>query len=354
MKVCYFGIYDPEYIRNKVNISGLEANGIKVIECIDRTPGLKKFLNLYKKHRAIRHDYDAMIVGFPGQLMVPFAKLITRKPVIHDAFVPLFDALVYNHKTVKKYSLKGLYYWLLDYVGVHLPNLVLTDTNEHAKYYIRHFKAKKNKCRPLYIGANTEIFKPIPRRRTDNDYIVEFHAIVYEEHGIDYILEAARILKNDHPDVKFVMIGASARYDAARKRAKNEGLENMLFAGRKPLKDIPQYIADADVCLGLFGKTEKTLRVIPNKAYEIIACAKPLINARTAAMTELFSDRENCLFCDLQSGDSLARAIVTLKNDEKLRESIAGQGYRLFQEKLTPIRIGKDLADILHSEFKIL
>jgi len=40
--------------------------------------------------------------------------------------------------------------------------------------------------------------------------------------------------------------------------------------------------------------------------------------------------------------EALAEAILTLKDDEKLRDKIAENGYRLFKEKLTPKAIGKE------------
>jgi glycosyltransferase involved in cell wall biosynthesis len=347
MKVCYFGNYDSEYIRNKVIITGLKANGVSVIECVDRSPGIRKFVNLFRKHWKIRNEYDIMIVGFSGQLIVPFAWILCRKKIVFDGFVPIYDALIYNHKSVKKHSLKSVFYWLLDFFAVHLSDLVLTDTNEHVNYYAKTFKAKKKKFNRLFIGANTDIFMPLERKRHNKDFIIEFHAIVYGEHGIDDILDAAKILKSKNFDIKFLMIGASRMYDQAKERAKHENLDNMEFVGRKPLKDIARYIAESDVCLGLFGKTEKVQRVIPNKAYEIIACDRPLVSVCSRAMKELFKNRETCMFTNLDNGESLADAIIELKSNDKLRKKISENGYQLFINNLTPKKIGENLISIL-------
>ena len=33
LTVLYFGVYDPDYSRNRVLIKGLKANGVRVVEC---------------------------------------------------------------------------------------------------------------------------------------------------------------------------------------------------------------------------------------------------------------------------------------------------------------------------------
>jgi len=347
MKICYFGTYESDYIRNRVLISGLEQNGVEVIHCRDTAPGLKKYINLWRKHKLIKNDYDVMIVGFSGQAMMPLAKILSRKKIVFDGLVPLHDAIVYNHKSIRPISLRALYYWLLDFIAAHLADLVLTDTAEHIFFYHRKFYVNQKKFLRLFVGADETIFFPRTHVKSKDDFVVEFHAFVYAEHGVDYIIDAAQILKSIHPDIRFVMIGASVQYDQAAERAKKLNLSNMEFTGRKPLREIPEYLAEADVCLGLFGKTEKTQRVIPNKAFEILASRRPLINSDGAGVRELLKNGENCILCEPASGQSLADAIIKLKNDSALRQKIADNGYELFRQSLRPVALGKQLKDRL-------
>lgn len=347
MKVCYFGVYNPNHIRNRVLIAGLIKNGVSVLECRDNSTGLSKYWNLYKKHKLIKNQYDIMVVGFSGQVAVFFAKLLTNKKVVLDAMVPLHDAMVYNHKQVKKISLKSLYYWLLDYTAVHIADMVMTDTVEHIKFYNKNFGLNKNKCFRIFVGADDSIFYPRKSNKISDKFVVEFHGFVYGEHGIDYIVEAAQILEKEDRDIQFNIIGASSQYDQAKVKAERLALKNIHFLGRKKFEEIPQIIADSDVCLGLFGITAKTKRVIPCKGFEIAASKRAYINVDGPGMRELFIDGENCLLCQPANAASLTRAILTLKNNPDLKDKIANNVHELFEEKLRPIILGKKLKDKL-------
>ena len=50
LAVCFFGIYNPKYSRNRVLIQGLEENNIKVIQCRTELKGVIKYFDLIKKH----------------------------------------------------------------------------------------------------------------------------------------------------------------------------------------------------------------------------------------------------------------------------------------------------------------
>jgi glycosyltransferase involved in cell wall biosynthesis len=47
------------------------------------------------------------------------------------------------------------------------------------------------------------------------------------------------------------------------------------------------YLHEADVCLGIFGTSDKAASVIPNKVFQILAAGKPLITRDSPAIREL-------------------------------------------------------------------
>ena len=53
MRVLYFGLYDPDYARNRVLISGLKKNGVDVIE-LRRKPSRFNIIKLFRAYDRVR------------------------------------------------------------------------------------------------------------------------------------------------------------------------------------------------------------------------------------------------------------------------------------------------------------
>ena len=81
--------------------------------------------------------------------------------------------------------------------------------------------------------------------------------------------------------------------------------------------------------LRIFGSTNKTKRVIPNKVYDYVSMRKPVITADTLAIRELFEDDE-LMLVKVADHLSLANAIMTLKDNRKLANDIAQKGIKNF------------------------
>ncbi len=339
MTVCFFGIYKPDYSRSRVLIRGLKENGVKVIKCnTENKGGIYKYLILIKKHWRVRKKYDAMIVGFPGYHAIILAKLLTRKKIILDAFFSMYDSEVWDRQNIKPRSLKASYYWTLDWLACKLADKVLLDANTHIDYFVKTFKIKKEKFIRVFVGSDDEIMRPAQiKKETKQDYfLVHFHGIATPLQGTKYILQAADLLENKN--IRFNIIGMKRRDPSLNARHKNVN-----FISYVPYEELKNYINKADVCLGIFGDTNKTQRVIPNKVYEALACKKPVITSDSNAVRELLKHQENCYLCKSADPQDLAKAILTLKNDAELRNKIADNGYNLFKDNLLPKHLVKEI-----------
>lgn len=167
--------------------------------------------------------------------------------------------------------------------------------------------------------------------------------------GVQYIIKAAKILEK-YPDLHFRIVGQGQTYPEMHKLASDLRVKNIEFIGRTPYEDIPRYIEVADMVLGIFGDTDKTLRVIPNKVYEAVAMAKPVITGDTPAARELFKDREDILLCKVMNEQDLSEKIVQLRNNKQLLNLIASNGYKVFNEQAKPRVIAQNLLKALIDE----
>jgi glycosyltransferase involved in cell wall biosynthesis len=346
MKVCYFGIYDPGYSSNRVFMRGLRENGVEVIECRSSKRGIAKYLDLIRQHRALHGAYDAMVVGYPGQQAAILARFLTRKPIVFDALVSFYDSLVFDRKTVGARSIEALYYWLLDWLSCCAADVVVLDTDAHINYFVETFGVRRGKFRRIFIGSDSSVIRPDASLR-NGEFTIHFHGFFNPLQGLLYIVRAAKLLEADN--VQFNIVGTGPKNMQPRVLADELGVHNINFSEPVSFEELNERIARADVCLGIFGDTDKARRVIPNKVFEALAARKPVITGRTPAVEELLVDREHALFCNGSDAEDLAEKIRELKRDPSLREHIAESGYRLFMERLQPEILGRELKNVIVS-----
>ena len=295
---------------------------------------------------AKKNKADIILVGFVGHPLVRLVKFSTRKPVVFDAFMSMYNTLVEDKRKVKKNSLKARLLHKLDRSSCLSADITLLDTNEHIDYFSKEFNIPKSKFKRLYIGALDSIFYPRDANRSDKKFIVEFHGGFIPLQGIKTIIEAARILK-DEKDIVFRMAGSGQTFDKMISLAND--LSNVVFLGPLPPEKIPDFIANSDIGLGIFGTTPKALRVIPNKAFEVLAMGKPLITEDSPAAREMLVDNNDCLLVPPGDPKGLADAILKLKRSNPLRDQLASNGLTKFKSAACTQILGQELGGIFSS-----
>lgn len=346
MTICYFGLYKMD-TRNRINMQGMKESGLEVIECQNREPGVKKYFQLLKKYWPIRRQCQIIFVAFPGYVTIPLAWIlakITRKKIVLDAFMSAYDSMILDRQSYGKYGWAALKYWLLDWFSCVFADVILLDADEYIKYYVKTFKIKKSKFRRLLIGSDDKMLYPREQKKTTNNFLVHFHGTYLALQGIPYIIKAAKILESQA--VEFNIIGQMSTYGEALELCRQLAVKNINFIERVPYEKLGEYMAQADVCLGMFGATDKALRCSAFKVVEAIAAARPFITGDTPAMREIFQNRENCLFSKMMDEKDLAEKILELKNNQELREKIAKNAYQTYLKYFTPKAIGTELKAI--------
>ncbi len=340
MKVCYFGSYLKDYPRHRIIIDGLKQNGVDVVEVTSNAMILWRYPILFWKFFKVK-NFDIIIVGEASNYVQPLAllcKFLSGKPLIFDTFVSLYDTN--KDRNILQNPLISKLFYYLDKFNCRFSDIVLQDTYESSKYFIETFGLSESKFRRLVIGAEDKIFYPKKFTRMDGKFKVLFYGTYIPLHGIQYILQAAKLLE-EYDDIEFQLIGNGQTFNEMQMLKEELKLSNLFFMDSVPYMDLPKYISDANICLGIFGGTVKSMRVIPTKVYQILAMGKPLVTGDSKGVRELLISGKNSLLCDMANPKSLAECILLLKNDEVLCEKISSGGFNLFKSELSPYYIGK-------------
>lgn len=349
--VCFFGIYDPSYARNRILKEGFERNGYRVVECrVDPATyrGLSKYVRLYSEFRKIKFQhFDHILVCFPGHSVVPLARILFGKRIIFDAFVSLYDSAVFDRRVYSPWSVGALYSWLLDWSSCRIASCVLLDTNTHIRYFEETFGVPARKCIRVWVGADDTIFFPQPGAQ-DPTFTVHFHGTFIPVQGIEYIIEAAALLRTE--DIHFRIIGNGQTAANIKSRIKQHQLSNVEMIGKVSALEVSHHMARAHVVLGIFGTTQKAQRVIPNKVYEAMAMGKAIITADTPGIRELPGSESALRLVPAGDARTLADAILDLKHHPETCRFLGDASAVLFRKQCTPERIVRELLDALKTQ----
>lgn len=348
MTVCFFGNYIQGYSRIEVFKRGLEKNGITVLECHTRRHGIWKYWDLYNQHTQIKNRYDAMLVAMASYSVVWFAKLLTKKKIVFDAFVSLYLTEVEDRQTVAKTSFKAKYLAFLEKQSCKLADRVLLDTQAQIDYFVKQYGLDRSKFLRVFVGADDDVFFPNSTFSIQHSkFIVHWHGHIAPFHGLEVVIEAAKKLAS-FPDIGFqVVTRFNPKYQRIKDKVQDFGLENIKFYSETNPVNLAKLINQADICLGVFGNNLKAQMVIPNKIFEAIACRKALITGRQKALHELFFDGKNIIMVEAENPADLAGKILELKNNPELKQAIAKNGYELYKSHLTPKILGQELKNVL-------
>ena len=376
MRVCYFGTWRANYSRNQIMIEGLRRNGVEVIECHEplwrgikdrvqvasggwlRLAFVVRVARTYWKllwaYRKIG-DYDIMVLGYPGQLDVYLARVLTwlrRKPLVLDVFMSLYLIASERGLTARHLITARLIYWA-EKLACLLPNLLILDTAEYVQWFQEAYGLDLARFRLVPTGADDRIFCPVEVDKRDDDFFrVLYYGTFIPNHGVEHIVEAARILQ-DVPDIHFELIGEGPTKAQAVALARKYELDNITFVDWVDKRDLPRKVARADVCLGVFGTTPQSMMTVQNKIYEGLAMGKPVITGDGPAVRQTLAHGEHLYLCERAAPWTMAAAIHVLKSDPGLRHRLAEGGHRLYRAQFDLQHIGArfvaNLQDLLDS-----
>ncbi len=346
MKLCYLNITRDTPPRDAVYLNGLGENGVEIVERLDDSSSWKKFLNLFKKHWAIGKNYDFVWVGYTAHILVPFARLISRKKIIFNALGSLYEGIVVSRGLGSPFSPRSIYCWLIDFLAFHCASLSLVESNEQKKYIAKKFLVNEKKLLRAWTGADEKIFYYDPGIKKLPAYTVLFRGGFLPESGIEYVLEAAKILEKE--DVKFRIIGWGMLEGMVEEMIKRLGLKNVEWIRNKlPLEELRVKMQECHLSLGQLSNHERLERTIPHKAFESITMKITYLTARNRGILELLTENQTCFCCNPADAKDLAQKILELKNRSELKGQVVENAYQLYLRELTPKILAKKILDSL-------
>lgn len=352
MRVLYFGTYERDYPRNAQVISCLRRAGVDVVELhvsvwegrrekwsARAAAGLRVAGAQLLLLRRPRFEYDVVLVGYPGHADMPLARRVAAgRPLVFNPLVSLHDTMVGDRRLYSDRSPAARTLAWLDRRAFGLADLVVADTAQNAQFLATIADLPPAKTAVCFVGAEDRFFRP-GWRRTE-PFRCLFVGKLIPLHGIDTIVEAARLA----PEIAFRVIGSGQLDEILEGRPPN--LEWVRWV---EYEELPHELWEAGCALGIFGTSEKASRVIPNKAFQAIACGTPLITADTPAAQELFADGRDALLVPVGDPEALAGAVRRLAADAELARRIGNGGRKTYERRASEEVLGAQWKALMES-----
>lgn len=338
LNILFAGDYLPDYNRTKIVHVGLQKLGHRVIE-----HSFKK-LSGKNKDRLIELASTCDFIYMPSftHQQVRFVhKAVPNKTLIFDPLVSRYQTKVHDYKLVSPIGLSALRNYFRDKVALQNADFVVTDTQAHLNYFNKKFHTPTDKMGILYIGNNFDEYFPVESQKPSSLFRVGFYGGFIPLQGTTNILKTALLLK-DQPDIQFELIGTGFEFEKAKSFVKKNDLKNVSLPGWVPENELPARINQFDIALGIFGETEKSDLVIPNKLYHYGSCARAIITKDSPAIREIFKPGTDLTVCDPKP-ELIAAKILELKGKPELRAQLGQNIYTKLKENFNEVAVAKKL-----------
>lgn len=241
----------------------------------------------------------------------------------HDICPELFEA--------KFGKTSGLLYksqlWLEKQTYKHCTFAFVTNES-YKKIAIERGKMNPNKVIILRSGPKLErmhIMPPVESIKRGYKYMVGYLGVIGQQEGIEYLLDAAKYIKEHDNNVFWGIVGGGPHLEALKKQAHDMGLDDCVeFTGRAPDQQMLEYLNTADVCVNSDKYNSMNDKSTMNKILEYMALAKPIVQFD---LTEgRYSAQDASLYAKNNDAEDMAKKIMELLDNPELRKKMGAYG----------------------------
>lgn len=340
MKFLYINTGN-KYPPDKHLVDGLRENGHIVFELIENDQGLGKYFCFARRFWKSNHSRATIIVGYALPILIPIVRCLSREKILFNAVSSQYEANIVSRGTGVPWSLTAFKWWIIDFISFHFSSHVLLESNAQTDFVHRLFLVPRKKLSRSWMGVDEKVFFRDAQVKKDKKFTVLFRGRFLPESGILTVIETAKKLEDK--DVQFLIIGHGFMYrevNALMDKLKPKNIE--LISERLPENELRERMLGAHISLGQLANHPRLSRTLPAKLYESLALGLPYLTGRNAGILELLKEDETCIATEPGNPDDLAKKILYLRDNPRILQKVAENGYQLYKEKLTSKKLAED------------
>jgi glycosyltransferase involved in cell wall biosynthesis len=225
--------------------------------------------------------------------------------------------------------------------------LIVAETAELRAALIERWRLPGDRIEVIGLGVDRHLFRPLDRtesrlrlRIPEQALVLMYIGALDRIHDLMPVIEAIRQVEN--PDLRLHVVGDGIL--AGDLRAAARGHQRITFHGRVAHREVPGYIAAADLCIAPYDTTafeDGEVSYATLKVREYLAGGRPVATLPSGSLRELIRDSDNGFLLSNDSGSwqELLRRMPA-------RERLAEMGRAAAS---TPLESWDDTARALHA-----
>jgi glycosyltransferase involved in cell wall biosynthesis len=227
-----------------------------------------------------------------------------------------------------------------------LYNRYLKDNgfNKDFFYLPNGFDFNDLKIEPLPKGIEEKIPK--------DKFIIGYTGTIGKNDTLEYLIDAAYKLK-DYKDIVFLIVGKGMEENNLKNKAKDLGLNNVIFLPPVKKTQVQSVLKLIDVCyIGWERKNIYNYGISANKIFDYMYSAKPILHSYSGE-DDLIKEANCGISVDAENLDAIVNGILKLYNLSQEERSKLGENGKEFLIKYHNYEIlAKKLEGVLNGSHK--
>lgn len=314
-------------------------NGVRVIRCFEIGRGNSN-MQLFMNYLSFSVSASFKAVLLKDKFDVIFVNQLS--PVLMA-----IPAIFYKNKHNKKMLLYCLDLWpdSLAAGGIRESSFIYKVFKRLSKWIYSSadsIAVTSNRFKEYYkntLGMNIDNIIHLPQYAEDlfsgsvevtkeNKFNFVFAGNIGDMQSVETIIKAANELR-ERSDITFHIVGDGSKLEECKLLSNELDLENIIYYGRRPVSEMPQYYGLADAMLITLKDNKNISYTLPGKVQSYMAASKPIIGSINGEANQVITDAKCGSVCSAENYKGLANLIIEFCNSDN-KEEMAKNSYNYY------------------------
>jgi glycosyltransferase involved in cell wall biosynthesis len=223
-------------------------------------------------------------------------------------------------------------------------------------------KRRSQKGKPIAMvpnGCDLDLFSPSDNKPDvipgvqPSDAVAVFTGAHGVANGLDAVLNMAAVLRQrGRNDIKMVFVGDGKMKPSLQERAKREGLDNCIFLGHMPKKELNEVMQRADIGMMILANVPAFYYgTSPNKFFDYIASGLPVVNNYPGWLADMINENQCGIAVEPDNPVLFADAMERLSDNPGLRKTFGKNGRALAEREFARDKLGTQFVSFLEQVY---